>query len=49
MTQLTYRRLGKTGLKVSNLSFGVATFNFELDQSNSKTFINIDCSNRFII
>jgi aryl-alcohol dehydrogenase-like predicted oxidoreductase len=33
MTQLAYRRLGKSGLKVSSLSFGVYTFTIESGQS----------------
>jgi aryl-alcohol dehydrogenase-like predicted oxidoreductase len=33
MAQVTYRRLGKSGLKVSSLSFGSATFHSKLDQS----------------
>jgi aryl-alcohol dehydrogenase-like predicted oxidoreductase len=33
MTQVTYRRLGKSGLKVSSLSFGSGTFSSNIDQS----------------
>jgi voltage-dependent potassium channel beta subunit len=49
MTQLTYRRLGKTGLKVSSLSFGVYTFTLESDQSKSSIDSILHFSNHFYI
>ncbi|KXN68594.1 voltage-dependent potassium channel, beta subunit [Conidiobolus coronatus NRRL 28638] len=39
MTQLNYRRLGKTGLKVSSLSFGLFTFTHESDQNEADNII----------
>ncbi|KXN72670.1 putative aldo-keto oxidoreductase, partial [Conidiobolus coronatus NRRL 28638] len=41
MTLLTYRRLGKSGLKVSNLSLGTGTFHSKLDQSVAEELIRV--------
>ncbi|KXN72668.1 putative aldo-keto oxidoreductase, partial [Conidiobolus coronatus NRRL 28638] len=41
MTQVTYHRLGKSGLKVSNLSFGSGTFDFKLGQSAADEIIKV--------
>ncbi|KXN68596.1 voltage-dependent potassium channel, beta subunit [Conidiobolus coronatus NRRL 28638] len=41
MAQVSYRRLGKSGLKVSNLSFGSGTFHSKLDQRVADELIKV--------
>ncbi|KXN66297.1 voltage-dependent potassium channel, beta subunit [Conidiobolus coronatus NRRL 28638] len=41
MSQITYKRLGKSGLKVSSLSFGSGTFNSKFDQSVADELIKV--------